>query len=435
MNIYTKKQKWKLALIGFAIAIGASSLFVTNQLVKKVKNQERKKMEVWAEALKRISQGGWDEDDIKIISDNKEIPVLLVAGECDTILEDRNLTESIILKRNKEKENLQNQLIFKNNLRDTQFNKIDSINNLIILTKSNLKKIEYSCKLYLKNELKIMRNKGDSIQINITDDFGAIYDTQRIYYKDSDLLYRLRYYPFYQLAFISVFMLIAYLAFSASKKAEQNQVWAGMAKETAHQIGTPLSSLMAWTELLKGKEGVQDLVLKMQKDINRLETITDRFSKIGSKPELVNENIIEIIHESVKYLKSRLPQKITFKVDAPMNQKHFVLPVSKVLLEWVIENICKNAVDSMKGVGLIKINIFYDNAEVRIYITDTGKGIKKNILNSIFEPGVTSKKRGWGLGLSLSKRIIEEYHNGKIFVENSDKKNGTTFCILLKKGM
>ena len=154
MNIYTKKQKWKLALIGFAIAIGASSLFVTNQLVKKVKNQERKKMEVWAEALKRISQGGWDEDDIKIISDNKEIPVLLVAGECDTILEDRNLTESIILKRNKEKENLQSQLIFKNNLQDTQFNKKDSINDLIILTKSNLKKIEYSCKLYLKNELR-----------------------------------------------------------------------------------------------------------------------------------------------------------------------------------------------------------------------------------------------------------------------------------------
>lgn len=433
MNIYSKKQKWKLALIFFAIAIGASSLFVTNQLVKKVKKQERKKMEVWAEALKKISEGGWDEDDIKIISDNEEIPVLLVEGECDTILEDRNLTDPIIIERNEQRKKLQENVIFRNNLVKDDAKKIDSVNTIITNIKLDIKKSTPLLEDYLKAELRYMRDHGDSIQITISDDAGQIFDTQRIYYKDSDLLNRLRYYPFYQLAFISVFMLISYLAFSASKKAEQNQVWAGMAKETAHQIGTPLSSLMAWTELLKGKEGIQDLVLEMQKDIKRLETITERFSKIGSKPDLIDSNIVDIIKNSITYLKSRLPEKIIFNLDLP--EEKINLPVSEVLLAWVIENICKNAVDAMKGVGKISVHVIEDSSEVRIYLTDTGGGIEKNILNNIFDPGVTSKKRGWGLGLSLSKRIIEQYHDGKIFVESSDKENGTTFCIALKRAI
>lgn len=416
MNIYSKKQKWKLALIFFAIAIGASSLFVTNQLVKKVKKQERKKMEVWAEALKKISEGGWDEDDIKIISDNEEIPVLLVEGECDTILEDRNLTDPIIIERNEQRKKLQENVIFRNNLVKDDAKKIDSVNTIITNIKLDIKKSTPLLEDYLKAELRYMRDHGDSIQITISDDAGQIFDTQRIYYKDSDLLNRLRYYPFYQLAFISVFMLISYLAFSASKKAEQNQVWAGMAKETAHQIGTPLSSLMAWTELLKGKEGIQDLVLEMQKDIKRLETITERFSKIGSKPDLIDSNIVDIIKNSITYLKSRLPEKIIFNLDLP--EEKINLPVSEVLLAWVIENICKNAVDAMKGVGKISVHVIEDSSEVRIYLTDTGGGIEKNILNNIFDPGVTSKKRGWGLGLSLSKRIIEQYHDGKRFVKD-----------------
>jgi signal transduction histidine kinase len=226
-------------------------------------------------------------------------------------------------------------------------------------------------------------------------------------------------------------MFIAYLAFSSSRKAEQNQVWVGMAKETAHQLGTPLSSLMAWVELLKSKKETKDMVLDMEKDVIRLGTITDRFSKIGSQPTLENVNIVSVVEEAKTYLQSRFPDKV--KMEINFEKAKTLVPVSQVLLHWVIENICKNAVDAMKGEGEISIHILDEESNVKIHIQDTGKGIESNILDSIFKPGFSSKKRGWGLGLSLSKRIIEEYHKGKIFVKETAEGEGATFCIILPK--
>jgi hypothetical protein len=228
-------------------------------------------------------------------------------------------------------------------------------------------------------------------------------------------------------------MFIAYFMFSASRKSEQNKVWAGMAKETAHQIATPLSSLMAWIELLKEKEGTKSMVHEMEKDIKRLETITDRFSKIGSKSELQKVDVVHLIRQSVEYLKSRMPVNTLFTLDFP--DKEIIIPINSILLEWVVENLVKNAVDAMKGRGKIKISITEDANNLILNIADTGGGIDRSILKNIFKPGVTSKKRGWGLGLSLSKRIIEQYHKGSIFVMQSKKGVGTTFCIHLPKNL
>jgi len=396
MDIYSKKQRWKFTLLGFAIIIGVSSIFVTNSLVNELKSEERKKIELWAQAtnhLASITGKGDYSLAIKVISENSNIPVILVDA-CDSILENRN---------------------FQN------FSKLDSL--FLRLGVMSPQRVDNK---FLRTELnKIKENGYEPIDINI------IGDKQWIYYKDSALLNRLRYYPIYQLGFIGLFVFIAYFIFSASRKSEQNKVWAGMAKETAHQIATPLSSLMAWVELLKDKEGVESMVFEMEKDIKRLETITDRFSKIGSKPTLEEKNIVELIMDTITYLKSRLPEKIQFNI---LHEKSaIIIPVSTVLLNWVIENICKNAADAMKGRGEITISITEDISKVILNITDNGEGIDRSILKNIFKPGVTSKKRGWGLGLSLSKRIVEEYHKGRIFVMKSEKGVGTTFCIHLPK--
>jgi signal transduction histidine kinase len=398
MDIYSKTQKWKFALLGFAIIIGVSSLFVTNRLVKELKAEERKKIELWAYATKHLVSITGEGDyslAIKVISENRNIPVILVDA-CDSILEWRNF---------------QNQT------------KLDSF-----LLKLGIKKEQKITKSYLRAELsKIREGADDPIEINIIDDM------QWIYYKDSALLSRLRYYPIYQLGFISLFMFIAYFTFSASRKSEQNQVWAGMAKETAHQIATPLSSLMAWIELLKEKEGVEEMVDEMGKDIKRLETITDRFSKIGSQSELRETDIVALITQSITYLKSRMPVNTQFTIEVP---NHAILvPLNSILFEWVVENLVKNAVDAMKGKGKINVSITEDTINAIINITDSGDGIDRSILKNIFKPGVTSKKRGWGLGLSLSKRIVEEYHKGSIFVMQSEKGVGTTFSIHLPKSL
>ena len=396
MDIYSKQQKWKFALLGFAIIIGLSSLFITNQLVKQLKNEERKKIELWAQATKHLVSITGDGDyslAIKVISENNNIPVIL-ADECDSILEHRNFN---------------------------YYSQLDSL-----LLSIGLIKEQEITKHYLRKELtQIKAGDEDPIEINI------LGDKQWIYYKDSALLYQLRYYPIYQLGFIGLFMFIAYFVFSASRKSEQNKVWAGMAKETAHQIGTPLSSLIAWIELLKEKEGSESMVAEMEKDIKRLETITDRFSKIGSKPELKEVDIVNLISQSVEYLKSRMPVNTLFTLEFP--NKEISIPISGILLEWVVENLVRNAVDAMKGKGKINISITEDITNVIVNITDNGGGIDKSIIKNIFKPGVTSKKRGWGLGLSLSKRIVEEYHNGSIFVMQSAKGVGTTFTIHLPK--
>ncbi|MDC0249376.1 HAMP domain-containing histidine kinase [Flavobacteriales bacterium] len=396
MDIYSKQQKWKFALLGFAIIIGISSLFLTNRLVKQLQNEERKKIELWAHATKYLGSITRDGDyslAIKVISENSNIPVILV-DECDSILEHRNFKK---------------------------YNRIDSL-----LLKIGIIKQKEITKSYLRKELIKMKIENESpIAINI------LGDKQWIYYKDSALLYQLRYYPIYQLGFIGLFMFIAYFVFSASRKSEQNKVWAGMAKETAHQIGTPLSSLMAWVEILKEKDGNESMVLEMEKDIKRLETITDRFSKIGSKPELKEIDIVNLIHQSVEYLKSRMPVNTVFILES--HNKELYIPINGILLEWVIENLVRNSADAMKGKGEINISITDDITNVIINITDNGDGIDKSIIKNIFKPGVTSKKRGWGLGLSLSKRIVEEYHNGNIFVMQSAKGVGTTFTIQLPK--
>ena len=398
MNIYSKKKNWKFVLIGTAISIGILSLFITNILVKELKNEERKKIELWADATKQLVGLSGEGDyslAIKVISENNNIPVILV-DECDSILESRNF------------------LIF---------SKIDSILFKIGLINKTIITPEY-----LREELLNIKNNGDDpIEVNI------VGDKQRIYYKDSALLNRLRFYPVYQLGFISLFMFFAYYLFNASKRSEQNQVWVGMAKETAHQIGTPLSSLMAWTELLKEQTGNEKMVIEMEKDIKRLETITDRFSKIGSQSELVKYDIVLLINKSIEYLKSRMPSNTIFKISVPKTK--ILIPVSNILFEWVIENLVKNAVDSMKGKGEILIEVIDDSSFILINIKDTGEGIDKSIFKTLFKPGVTSKKRGWGLGLSLSKRIIEDYHKGSIFVSQSEKGVGTTFTIKLPKNL
>ncbi|MEC7645894.1 MAG: HAMP domain-containing sensor histidine kinase [Bacteroidota bacterium] len=396
MDIYTRKKKWKFVLIGFAIIIGISSLFVTNILVRELKIEERKKIELWADATKQLVSLTGEGDyslAIKVISENNNIPVILV-DDCDTILESRNF-----------------QL----------YTKVDSL----FFKLGVLKPTEITPK-FLREELNSIKNNGDSpIEVNI------IGDKQWIYYKDSALLNRLRFYPIYQLGFIGVFMFIAYFIFSSSRRSEQNQVWAGMAKEAAHQLGTPLSSLMAWLELLKSKNKNNEMVLEMEKDIMRLETITDRFSKIGSKPILENINLVNLLNKTANYLNNRFPEKIEVKTN--FKNSEIFASISSVLLHWVVENICKNAVDAMKGSGEIKITLKEEKSHVAINISDNGEGIDRSIIKNIFKPGVTSKKRGWGLGLSLAKRIIEEYHNGKLFVMHSEKGIGTTFTIKLPK--
>ena len=414
MNIYSKKQRWKLALSLLAILICVASVFVTNKLVKELKSEETKKIEIWAQATKQLvnssSQGDFSLA-IKVVSENRNIPVILV-DECDSILETRNIkyfskSDSLTLAD------------YENIRYDINPIKKDSITTI------KAQKLLNQYKLFLRETLNEMRESGDDpIEINF------IGDKQWIYYADSELLNSLRYYPIYQLLFIFIFVFIGYMVFSSARKSEQNQVWAGMAKETAHQIATPLSSLMAWNELIKDDKN-EDMVFEMKKDLDRLETIADRFSKIGSKPKLDKHEIVSVVDKSVKYLKSRLSENTEFVLES--SERELYANINKTLLEWVIENICKNAVDAMQGKGKIDISVSQNNSTIQIIIKDSGKGIDKELISDIFKPGVTTKTRGWGLGLSLSKRIIEDYHKGKLFLLDSNPNDGTSFAIFLPK--
>ncbi|MDC3129625.1 HAMP domain-containing histidine kinase [Bacteroidota bacterium] len=397
MTVYNKEQKWKKWLLLFAILIAAFSIIFTNNLVKELKKEERKKIELWAQATKNLVNISSDGDfslAINVITENKKIPLILV-DECDSILEYRNLIT---------------------------YSKLDSL----LTFRVKLFKEKKITNNFLKKELKLMKEENSTpIEVNF------IGDKQFIYYKDSNILSMLRYYPFYQLGFILIFFIIAYIIFSSAKKSEQNKVWAGMAKETAHQLATPLSSLIAWSELLKDSEINTDTLNEINKDLRRLETITDRFSKIGSVPALKNYQINELLGNFLEYLEKRLPQKIEIIKKLP--EDSIFVSANKTLFEWAIENLCKNATDAMKGNGKIEFDVTSNDYEVNIFIKDYGQGIAKNKINQIFLPGYTSKKSGWGLGLSLTKRIVEEYHNGKIFVSSSEENYGTTFCIKLKK--
>ena len=413
MNIYSNKQRWKLILSLLAILICVASVFITNKLVKELKSEETKKIEIWAQATKQLvnasSQGDFSLA-IKVVSENTNIPVILV-DECDSILETRNIrffskSDSVILTK----------------FEKIRYNKPIEKDSIITF---RAEKLLNQYRIHLRETLNKMRESDDKpIEINF------IGDKQWIYYADSELLNNLRYYPIYQLLFIFIFVFVGYAVFSSARKSEQNQVWAGMAKETAHQIATPLSSLMAWSELIKDEKN-EEMVFEIKKDLNRLETIADRFSKIGSKPNLEMHEIIDIVEKSVRYLKSRLSQNTEFTIEK--SEKELFTKINKTLLEWVIENICKNAVDAMQGKGKINIKISQNSSTIKIIIKDTGKGIDKLIADDIFKPGVTSKARGWGLGLSLSKRIIEDYHKGKLFLLESSAEDGTSFAIFLPK--
>jgi signal transduction histidine kinase len=282
-------------------------------------------------------------------------------------------------------------------------------------------------KVWVAKTLQSMASQNTPIKVDLADT-GVHY----IFYQDSFLLTQLKYYPIVQLAVIFVFLLIAYLLFSFARKSEQNQVWVGMAKETAHQLGTPLSSMVAWMELLKLKGLDEETIHEIEKDVQRLETITDRFSKIGSTAKLEKTNIIAVVHDTVSYIRSRISAKVTFDIK-PGPDHVMLIPLNLHLFEWVIENICKNAVDAMEGNGHVNIEITDDVDHIHIDIGDTGKGIPKSRFKTIFRPGYTSKARGWGLGLTLTKRIVENYHSGKIFVKSSTLNKGTTFRIIMKK--
>ena len=430
MNFYKRKQKWGYVLFIIAIIISGLSIYLIDDLDKELEKsinslsqsietlkqnaitleqEESSNMLNFAKAYQTLNNMKLDDEGdyswaSELIQQNKTIPVILV-DECNDILNSRNIDISIQIAENDDKRNQ-----------------------------------------YILKELESMRKYGDSISIDV---WG---EKQKLYYKNSAILdetkemerftlekqqladktlKKMRWYPYYQLGFIFLFTILAYLIFNAAKKSEQNQVWAGMAKETAHQIGTPLSSLMAWAELLKENPENKNMIVEMNKDLKRLKTITERFSKIGSKSELHEENITEIIENSISYMERRFSKNIHFIQNISVKSKKVKL--NKVLLSWVIENICKNAADAMKGEGEITINCKENEGEIKMYISDTGSGIDKRIINSIFMPGVTSKDRGWGLGLSLSKRIIENYHKGKLFVKSSNKENGTSFCIILPK--
>lgn len=287
---------------------------------------------------------------------------------------------------------------------------------------------------YLKEVLEEMKLEYEPIEIPFRDDKGEVFDYQYIYYKSSVLLNRLGYYPYVQLSVIAIFGIIAYIAFNYSKSAEQNRVWVGLAKETAHQLGTPISSLMAWVEYFKEDETLnnKEIIEEIEKDIQRLEMIAARFSNIGSVPILNYENVPACVEATISYLKKRISKKIEINIKAkPVDIR---ARINKPLFDWVIENICKNAVDSMGGIGKIDINIKRAvDDKIIIDISDTGKGIQKSKIKDVFLPGYTTKARGWGLGLTLVKRIIEKNHEGKIFVRNTEINGGTTFRILLKR--
>jgi hypothetical protein len=296
-----------------------------------------------------------------------------------------------------------------------------------VIESGNLDKDKLEDADYVSHLIASMSYENEPIEINLPD-YGKSY----IYYMNSALMEQIMYYPYVMLTVISVFLLISYLLFSTARKSEQNLVWIGMSKETAHQLGTPLSSIMAWMELLKMKgENIEELA-EIEKDVKRLEDITDRFSKIGSPSKLEEQNLVAVLYESVAYLEPRISKKVKFRINLSA-EKEVIVPLNKQLFEWVVENICKNAVDAMSNSGTINIFIEEVNKHVNIDFEDTGKGIHKSEFKTIFRPGFTSKKRGWGLGLSLSRRIIVNYHKGKIFVKSSVIDKGTVIRIVLKK--
>jgi hypothetical protein len=389
-SIYQKKNTLKIVVVIAATVIAAGSIYYTNSLVKELKEREKSFVNLYARTIEIVANQ--EGDDIpflfhELIVPNNNIPVIL--------------TNSL--------------------------GEYSSSRNLDIDHLSEGKKQEV-----IEEELAEMRDANPPIEIVLKDpNTGMVVGYQFVYYKNSFLLTQLQYYPYVQLSIIAVFVLLTYTVFSYSRHAEQNRVWIGMAKETAHQLGTPLSSLMAWLEFFRSDPERYDpaIIKEIDKDINRLKMITERFSSIGSVPTLRQENLSRVLQSTVNYLEKRISTKVKMSVEA--SDYDIEALINRPLFEWVIENICKNAVDAMGGIGSITIRISRDKHKAVIDISDTGKGIPKSKINQVFTPGYTTKKRGWGLGLSLAQRIIENYHRGKIFIKQSELDVGTTFRIVL----
>lgn len=505
MNIYQKKQQWKIWLSFAAVIIIAASLWYTNQLVKKIaeeertkvklwadavrtkanlvesteklfvrlKNEERKRAEMWAEATRNLSIT--EDDDarsfyLKVVQENNTIPAIIVDDKnlvgyitnFDTagygkitsftgkiknafstykpiVIPDGFSSTYYIYYQdsrvfNELKEVLDN--IIRSFITEVALNSasvpviISDSSHSHIIASGNMDEETKKDTVSMLSLTKKMASENMPLQIDLPD-----YGKCMIYYQNSRLLTQLKYYPVIQFVVISLFILLAYFLFNFSRRAEQNQVWVGMSKETAHQLGTPLSSLIGWIEILRMKGIDEETISEINKDIKRLEMVTDRFSKIGSMPELQIHNLELILNESIEYMRFRISSKINLYLK---NSKHGLQPVNVKLnvhlFEWVIENLFRNAIDAMEGQkGSLMVEIGEKGNWAFVDITDTGKGIPHSKFRTIFKPGYTSKKRGWGLGLSLSKRIIENYHKGKIFVKNSEQGKGTTFRIMLPK--
>ncbi len=383
--MFNSLLNWRTVLAVIAIAIVTGTVFYSNHLAKKIAAEEKIKIELWVEATKDIANPYITEINLasSVSTENsKDIPMILT-NEKDSIMDHRNL-DSAEIKRNRSY--LADKL--------TEFKKL---NNPII-----------------------WQNPLDSLQTN------------KVFYGESVLLKQVRYYPLVQLFIVALFIIITLIAISTRNKSTQNQVWAGMAKETAHQMGTPLTSLQGWVELLKETPGMEKIVPEMSKDVDRLKLVSDRFGKIGSTPQLELNDIIVQVENMVSYIKRRSPDSVTFSINS-YGETEVKAMVNGPLFDWVIENLLKNGLDAMEGKGAIQVNIKNETAQVTVDVIDSGKGISKQNISKVFKPGFTTKKRGWGLGLTLCKRIIEQYHNGELFVKQSEPGKGTTFRIVLRK--
>ncbi len=370
--------RYLFIIVAMLIALG--SLVISHYFVKDLAKEERNKMEIWAEATKEAANSTENPNMglvLRVLSSNTSIPVILY----------------------------------------------DKKENLYISVNIELPETEEQ--KFLKEKASKFAKSHEPIIIEVED-----FD-QYIYYDDSYTLKRLQLYPYIQVAVLLIFMLTAFFALFTTMKMEQDRLWVGLSKETAHQLGTPISSLLAWIEYLKLKDADQSILTDMEKDINRLQMITDRFSKIGSTPALEEKDITEIVRQTITYLEKRISKKVIFQLRLPDTPLY--ASVSEPLLSWVIENLTKNAVDAMGGQGKITYSLYEKGKIISLDIEDTGKGIPKSKFNTIFNPGYTTKTRGWGLGLSLAKRIIDSYHKGRIYVKSSEIDTGTTFCIELKK--
>ena len=387
--------KLKTLLVVVAVFIAIASLVTSHILIRDLQREEAKSMEVWAEAMRSLNTADENTDlnlVLKVINGNDKIPIV-VLDSARNVLDFRNID---IVAANNE----------------------DSLKN-IETAAMQMKENERNIRIYLNMQ-----------EVNSDDVAGA--DYIEICYDDSLILKRLARYPYIQLTVVVIFVLIAFFALFSSMKAEQNKVWVGLSKETAHQLGTPISSLMAWSEVLRESYPDDELIPEMSKDISRLERIADRFSKIGSIPEPKVEDLCEILQRVVDYMSHRVSSKVKLTTHFPGERVEMLIVAP--LFEWVAENLCKNAVDAMGGEGKIDLYVYDEPMSVVIDVTDTGKGISKNNYKDVFKPGYTTKSRGWGLGLSLAKRIVEEYHKGRIFVKHSEIGKGTTFRIELPKG-